>query len=344
MSLTDLNTLPPPPAGYHSWPWTAAPLPLPPTLPDGSDWPAISIVTPSYNQGQFIEATIRSVLLQGYPNLEYIVVDGGSNDESVAIIRKYAPWLAHWVSEPDDGQSDAIIKGMRRASGTICNWLNSDDLLQPGALQQIGHFFAVNPHCVWLTSDVNIVDSAALQTIYYHRRAAYAFAELLHYHRGIYLPQPGTFYRRDAFFAVGGLDRGLYYTMDLDLWLRLGSRYALDYLPETLAVTRYHDDAKTWRDNEIAMREVSKVIKRYLFKLRLVERVKILLELRCFLSRVACKYGLHQYFQQQYDEAWRAFARSVSLCPTIALDPIGMRLILRLILPLQIRQLIFTKP
>ena len=129
-----LAELPTPPAGKTGWPWTVETPPLPPARPDGSPWPRISIVTPSYNQGQFIEETIRSILLQGYPDLEYIIIDGGSTDQSVEIIKKYEPWLTYWVSEKDRGQAHAINKGFARVSGEIGGYLNSDDFYLPNAL------------------------------------------------------------------------------------------------------------------------------------------------------------------------------------------------------------------
>ena len=137
MRCRTLTELPPPPAGKSGWPWTVETPPVPLARPDGSPWPRISIVTPSYNQGQFIEETIRSVLLQGYPDLEYIIIDGGSTDQSVEIIKKYEAWLTYSVSENDGGQSHAINKGFERATGVLLSWLNSDDVLLPDALAAV---------------------------------------------------------------------------------------------------------------------------------------------------------------------------------------------------------------
>ena len=141
MRCPTLRELPPPPPGKTGWPWTEETQPIPDTMPDGGEWPKISIVTPNYNYGQFIEETIRSVLLQGYPNLEYIVIDGGSTDDSVEIIKKYEPWLSYWVSEKDKGQSNAINKGLKMCTGQIAAYINSDDYYLIGAFNYIGKIF-----------------------------------------------------------------------------------------------------------------------------------------------------------------------------------------------------------
>src|SRR4051812_31313130 len=136
MRCPKLESLPPPPSGRRGWPWTEC-IESPATRPDGSTWPRVSVVTPSYNQGQYFEETIRSVLLQGYPDLEYIIVDGGSSDETLDIIKKYEPWLTFWISEKDRGQADAINKGLVRCTGEIFQFINSDDFLDQGSVHAV---------------------------------------------------------------------------------------------------------------------------------------------------------------------------------------------------------------
>ena len=134
MGCYRLADLPPPASSATGWPWTEEAPELPGAMADCRPWPRITVVTPSYNQAAFLEETVRSVLLQGYPNLEYLVLDGGSTDGSVAILERYSPWIDWWTSERDAGQSDAIQRGLDRATGEIFNWINSDDALLPGGL------------------------------------------------------------------------------------------------------------------------------------------------------------------------------------------------------------------
>lgn len=144
MRCPTLSHLPPPPPGKTGWPWTEESPQFPDASPKGEPWPKISIITPSYNQGQFIEEAIRSVLLQGYPNLEYIIIDGGSTDNSVEIIKKYEPWLAYWISELDNGPYHAINKGLKIASGEIIGIINGDDLYEANIIKTVAETFLEN--------------------------------------------------------------------------------------------------------------------------------------------------------------------------------------------------------
>jgi glycosyltransferase involved in cell wall biosynthesis len=213
----------------------------------GGDWPKISIITPSYNQGHFIEATIQSVLSQGYPALEYLVVDGGSSDGTLDILRKYSGQL-HWISEADSGQAEAINKGLRLATGEILAYLNSDDLYLPGALQRVARFFMDHPQAAWvsgrcITVDTELQETRRLITRYKNlwlRTHSYPALLVLNY-----ISQMATFWRRSVYAALGPLDEQLHYTMDYEYWLRIGKRHRLHTLAQELAVFRLHTGSKS---------------------------------------------------------------------------------------------------
>ena len=171
------SDLPPPPVGATAWPGTEESPQLPDTMPDGSPWPQVSVVTPSFNQGQFIEDTILSVHKQDYPRLEHIVIDGGSEDNTVDVLRRYDDqYNLHWVSEPDDGQSDAINKGWRRAQGDIIAYLNSDDRLEVGALRWVAETFLAQPGMAVVYGDRNMVNGKTIRGCLRRLRARWFLA------------------------------------------------------------------------------------------------------------------------------------------------------------------------
>lgn len=204
--------------------------------------PRISIVTPSFNQVQYIEETMKSVLSQDYPYLEYLVIDGGSTDGTLDILRRYEAYL-HWVSELDKGQADAINKGFKQATGEIVSWLNSDDLYLPGVLHQVANYFSQHPEVDVVYGDYHLIDQAG-RLLLTRREISFDYNILLY---GLnYISQPATFFRRDIFDRVGYLDDTLHYGLDWEYWLRIashGGRFA--HLPHSLAATRWHNTAKT---------------------------------------------------------------------------------------------------
>lgn len=201
-----------------------------------SDFPLVSIVTPSYNQGQFLEETILSVLRQDYPNIEYIIIDGGSTDGSVDIIRKYEDRLAYWVSEKDRGQTHAINKGFARATGSVLGWLCSDDVLEPSMVSISMHFLSRYPSIGMTYGDRVRIDKKG--TIYSMQRFPAFRPYYLHW--GFSIPQETVLFRREVFKAVGGLDESLHMAMDFDLWCKISKVSSIRHIPTFLGRFRAH--------------------------------------------------------------------------------------------------------
>jgi glycosyltransferase involved in cell wall biosynthesis len=220
-SCVRLDELPEPPRGKTGWPWTEESSHLPSRGPKGDSWPRFSVVTPSFNHGQFIEETIRSILLQGYPNLEYFIMDGGSTDGSVEIIEKYSPWLSYWVSQTDRGQSDAINRGLTLASGDFATWINSDDLLCKNALVEHASRIGFAPDTVYVGNCVYIDETGKVLLL--HKGKVQSLEDLVRVNtvwngaRG-HIVQPEVTFARELYLAVGGLDCSNHFTMDFELW------------------------------------------------------------------------------------------------------------------------------
>jgi glycosyltransferase involved in cell wall biosynthesis len=182
--------------------------------------PKISVITCCYNHAQFIEETIQSVLDQNYTNLEYIVIDGGSTDGSAEIIASYATRLSYWISEPDNGQTDALIKGFARATGDILCWLCSDDVFEPWTLREVAEFFTRNPEARVVYGDATWID---VNGRFLRAKKEHGFNRFIWRYDHNFIPQPSTFWRQDLYRQVGGLDPNTDIAMDADLWLRFFS-------------------------------------------------------------------------------------------------------------------------
>ncbi|MCD6569582.1 MAG: glycosyltransferase [Deltaproteobacteria bacterium] len=279
-----------------AWPWTAAPSDYPSTMPDGSPWPRITIVTPSFNQGQYLEETILSVLNQGYPNLEYIIIDGDSTDGSVDIIKKYEDRIAYWVSEPDHGQPHAINKGFERATGDWIAWLNSDDIYLPTTFWEIAKTATKNTDVQWIVGE----------TIFANEKLQEKWRFSPHYNTGTWrdshfqltntwtdfvcakksgtaLPQPSSFWSHNAVKDAGVINEDFHYAMDHEYYIRLARKgYSPLCIDKPLAVYRDNSQSKTSQGKLPFWIEELEITSQYLPDATSMER-KILLDYKKWL-------------------------------------------------------------
>lgn len=232
-------------------------------IPDRRSKPGaarVTIVTPSLNQGRFVQAAIESVLYQDYPNIDYMVLDGGSSDETVDVLRSFGTRLT-WASEPDEGQADAVNVGFAQSSGEHLAWLNADDVYLPGAITAMAAYLDENPQCamVYGRADLIDIDGAYLKPA--------EWVETFSYHRLLndldFIVQPATLIRRSAFDLVGGLDARLHWSFDYDLWLKLARRHEIGFLDRPLAQVRLHSETKTAKGGLDRLLEVERVVARH---------------------------------------------------------------------------------
>ena len=219
----------------------------------------VSIITPSFNQAKFLENTIQSVLGQDYPEIEYIIIDGASSDGSQEIIHKYAEQLAHWVSEPDLGQTDAINKGFALAKGEVLAWLNSDDTLEPHAVSEAVAWLQDHPEVGMVYGDGNFIDVQG-KVIGKFPSAQTDYGRLMQGY--VHICQQAAFFRAGLWKQVGPLDPSFYFAMDYDLWVRLAKIAPLVYVPRLWANFRLHGDAKTISADDRCWPEMLKVHRR----------------------------------------------------------------------------------
>jgi glycosyltransferase involved in cell wall biosynthesis len=287
------------PSGNNGWLQQEETWPWPALMKDGRPWPRISIVTLSYNQGEFIEDAIRSVLLQKYPNLEYIIIDGASTDDSVEVIRKYEDKLAYWSSEPDKGPAAALNKGFQLATGEIFGFLNADDLYLPGSFRKIAHRLSTRP-------STDVLYGNGLMTDESGRLSMPIFSDLWDLWRMAYgtsvIVQPATFFRKEAFLKTNGFNEDLSSCWDAGLWADLAlSGAGFELSKECLGVFRLHNGSITGsgRMRQQSSRDMDAVFKKIMRRRkRLSDRVlSLLLRLHKFSRHprrtLGCKAFLH---------------------------------------------------
>jgi glycosyltransferase involved in cell wall biosynthesis len=273
MRCPTLRKLPLPPVDKTGWPWTEESAQLPDAMPDGSPWPKISIVTPSFNQGQFIEETIRSVLLQGYPDMEYIIIDGGSKDDSMDIIKKYEQWLAYWISESDRGQTEAINKGFRKATGRIYAFINSDDYYEINAFKTVAQKYHDNMDIHLVVGECNCFDRHGTSDIFKPRWPDNASHFLKPFSSTF--AQPAAFWTSHIYREVDGFDESFNYCFDQEFYMKLALHCVTPKIINScLAYFRNHDNSKSMSQKVIFYVETKQLINKHAHEFNLSNNIK----------------------------------------------------------------------
>lgn len=261
MITPDLAQLPPAPHGRQGWPWTIETPRLPPTRPDGSPWPRISILVASLDQAAFVEEMLRSVLLQGYPDLELIFMDGGSTDGTLDVVARYRPWIAHYESGPDRGQSHAFNKGLVLATGALFNIFDTDDIFLPGALAAVAQVHASYPGHVISGDVLRTWEGRTDHEIHFARPLDLEAAAQwwINDHHG----QPGIYYPTALRERVGPIEESLHFLMDYDLTLRYLEHTDLVPVHAPTALIRVHARAKSSASSDYFSWDLAGISPRY---------------------------------------------------------------------------------
>jgi glycosyltransferase involved in cell wall biosynthesis len=306
MNESKSSALPEPLSGDSGWPWKIESGNILDIPADGRTWPRVTIITPSFNQARFLEATIRSVLLQRYPNLEFMVIDGGSTDGSQEIIRRYADHLAYWVSEKDRGQSHAINKGLARAQGTILGWINSDDVLKPGTISRIVDTFNQNIDIDVVYGRLERIDSLGKlvptpllpkDKVDFDKNTA--LLECV-------VNQPGCFWRKRIMDKVGLLNESLHYGIDYEYWTRMllagGKFKRLDYV---IAEFRLSDSSKTISQTSQMAIECISIVNNFIFQPGIAQLLNHdAISLRRQANKGRGDFGLQAFYGCVKDKKW----------------------------------------
>lgn len=317
-SAPRLADLPPPPAGKTGWPWTEEGSTLPGRMPDGSKWPRISIVTPSFNQAKYIEETLRSVLLQNYPNLEYLIIDGASTDESAEVIRKYQPFLDYFISEPDGGHADALNKGMQRATGSILAFINSDDFYLPGAFALVAQQFQGGEPADLIYGGCLLVDQTGREFIEHFGNISRLdeildFSNVWSANREII--QPEAFWRRSIFEKTGAFNTKIPALFCYEYWCRMLMAGAIfRRLERTLACFRFQPAQRSQLEKDNSHEEYLTMVGPWLWdkSLPISARSRRALQGNWVFNRKYCPAIAASI--ERRESSWRRWVGTAGLC------------------------------